>query len=106
MAMSFFLARGGGACARRVSVYRISRLPDAPLARIVPDTTGPSPRRGSAPLTVPGVLAALDLDMPKKKSAGLAAGRGRLAGDEGCTCHVGFGLGPPGANTGKFTVSS
>ena len=25
------------------------------------------------------------LDMPQKKCAGLAAGRGRLAGDEGCT---------------------
>src|SRR5262249_53287919 len=38
MAMSFFFARGGGAYASRVKVYRISRSPEAPLARIVPDT--------------------------------------------------------------------
>ena len=36
--MSFFLQRGVGACVSRVRVYRISRSPDAPLARIVPDT--------------------------------------------------------------------
>src|SRR5262249_16433250 len=40
-------ARGVGTCARRVRVYRISRSPDAPSARIVPDTIGYIPVRGS-----------------------------------------------------------
>ena len=45
MSMSFFLERGGGACASRVRVYRISRSPDAPSARIVPDTSAQSYER-------------------------------------------------------------
>src|SRR5262249_10343463 len=36
-------ARGVGTCARRVRVYRISRSPDAPSARIVPDTIASTP---------------------------------------------------------------
>ena len=36
--MSFLLEREISACTRRVRVYRISRSPDAPSARIVPDT--------------------------------------------------------------------
>ena len=35
----------------------------------------PSPMRGSVPLTLPGVLAALDLDRAQKKCVGLAAER-------------------------------
>src|SRR5207302_10654601 len=38
-----FFDHTGGACARRVRVYRISRSPDAPSARIVPDTIAPRP---------------------------------------------------------------
>ena len=44
--MSFFLARGVGACACLVRVYRISRAPDVPLARIVPDTIAFGLKRG------------------------------------------------------------
>ena len=50
MSMSFCLARGVGACVRRVRVYRISQSPDAPSARIVPDTIGKRPKRGRKPL--------------------------------------------------------
>ncbi len=41
--MSFLLESGGGACASHVRVYRISRSPDAPSARIVPDTIDVGP---------------------------------------------------------------
>ena len=53
--MSFFLKRGVGACVSRVRVYRISRSPDAPLARIVPDTIGRYPARGRVLTTSVGV---------------------------------------------------
>src|SRR5712691_1040478 len=46
MSMSFLLERGVGVCASRVRVYRISRSPDAPSARIVPDTIDPLAQRG------------------------------------------------------------
>ena len=59
MSMSFCLARGIGACVRRVRVYCISRSPDAPSARIVPDTiayggTGGDQRREPQRLVIFG----------------------------------------------------
>src|SRR5262245_3360017 len=53
MSMSFCLARGVGTCARRVRVYRISRSPDAPSARIVPDTIGAWPDGEQAGHAIP-----------------------------------------------------
>ena len=44
--MSFLLQRGVGACVSRVRVYRLSRSPDAPSARIVPDTIAVYPTWG------------------------------------------------------------
>ena len=46
MSISFVPERGVGACARRVRAYRISRSPDVPLARIVPDTIAFGLKRG------------------------------------------------------------
>jgi hypothetical protein len=46
--MPVCLAREVGACAHRVRVYRLSRSPDAPSARIVPHTIGGTWGRGPA----------------------------------------------------------
>ena len=50
--MSFFLDRGVGACASLVRVYRLSQSPDAPSARIVPDTIGAQVQWGLEHLTL------------------------------------------------------
>jgi hypothetical protein len=57
--MSFCLEREGSACASRVRVYRISPSPETPSARIVPDTIGLTPVRG----THSGVQGLSNLDM-------------------------------------------